>query len=291
MRVTPSISVVTPSFNQAMFIGEALESIRLQNYPAVEHLIIDGLSTDHTIELLRSLEFSDEDQKVKWMSEKDGGQSEALNKGFDRAKGEIVGWLNADDRYRPGCFERIVQAFTDYPEVDVFYGDYVLVDERGKALQIRREIEFNLFILRYHHVLYIATTSVFFRRRIFDEGNRLDEKLQYAMDVDFLLRLAEKGYRFKHISAVLADYRLQPDSKTCSAPAMQKIEHYHLVITMPKLNRIRPHCLQRTIISFLRLVAAVERYSEKMIRGYYWNPVRHGQFLGRLKLGRRLCRY
>jgi hypothetical protein len=141
---------------------EALESIRLQNDPEVEHLIIGGLSTDHIVELLRSLEFSDEDQRVKWLSEKDGGQSEARNKGFDRAKGEIVGWLNAGDCYRPGRFERIVQAFTDYPEVDVFSGDYALVDERGKALQIRREIEFNLFVLRYRNVLYIATTAVSF---------------------------------------------------------------------------------------------------------------------------------
>jgi glycosyltransferase involved in cell wall biosynthesis len=270
MKVLPPISIITPSFNQGAFISEALESIRLQNYPEVEHLVIDGCSTDNTVDLLRNMELSDENRKVKWTSERDGGQSEALNKGFNQAKGEIVGWLNADDRYRPGCFETIAKAFTDYPDIDVFFGDYVLVDESGKTLQARREIEFNPFILRHHRVLYIATTSTFFRRRIFDEGNRLDEKLHYAMDLEFFSRLATKGYRFKHVPEVLADYRLQPDSKTCSAPDLQKKEHCYVVMRdMPKLNYILPKFLRREVISLLRCIAAIERYTEKMFRGYY----------------------
>ena len=269
-RSTPSISIVTPSFNQAAFIEDALESIRLQNYPNLEHLVIDGLSVDGTMEVLNRLELGEKKWEIKCVSEPDSGQSEALNKGFRLAKGEIIGWLNADDCYLPGCFKRIAQAFTDYPEVDVFYGDYVLVDECGKTLKNRAEIEFNSFILRHHRVLYIATTATFFRRRIFDEGNWLNERLNYAMDLDFFVRLAAKGYRFKHIPASLADYRLQPNSKTCSAPNMQKKEHHQVMAAAtPQLERLRSKRLKKIAMTLLRLIAANERCIEKLFRGYY----------------------
>ena len=113
MKYWPLISVVTPSFNQRRFIGEALASVQLQNYANCEHLVIDGRSTDNTVDLLRNLTEGKEQSKIVWISEQDSGQSEALNKGFRLAKGDIIGWLNSDDRYRPGCFERIVQAFAD----------------------------------------------------------------------------------------------------------------------------------------------------------------------------------
>jgi glycosyltransferase involved in cell wall biosynthesis len=167
------ISVVTPSYNQGSFIGEALASVRLQNYDNWEHLIVDGRSTDNTVDIVRTLTSKESQLNTFLISEQDSGQSEALNKGFRLAKGEIVGWLNSDDRYRTGCFEHIVRAFEENPDVDIIYGDYLIVDESGKPLQIRREIEFSVFILRYHHVLYIPTTATFFRRRIFDENNWL----------------------------------------------------------------------------------------------------------------------
>ena len=143
-----------------------------------------------------------------WLTEPDSGQSEALNKGFRQAKGEIIGWLNSDDRYRAGCFEQIVQAFADNPDADILYGDYLLVDEAGKTVKIRREIEFSAFILLYHRVLYIPTTATFFRRRVFEEKNWLDESLHYAMDLEFFIRLAARGYRFRHIPEILADFRV-----------------------------------------------------------------------------------
>ena len=186
MKYPPLISIVTPSRNQVRFIGEALQSVQLQSYANCEHLVIDGMSTDGTVDLLRGLTANGEHQNVLWVSERDSGQSEALNKGFRQAKGEIIGWLNSDDRYRVGCFEHIVKAFEDNPRVDVFYGDYLIMNELGDLLQIRREIEFNEFILQYHRILYIPTTATFFRRRVFEENNWLDEKFQYAMDLEFL---------------------------------------------------------------------------------------------------------
>src|SRR5437762_5707604 len=107
MIATPLISIVTPSFNQANFIREALESVRLQNYGNWEHVVIDGASTDGTIDLLRRETETEEQQKLSWISEKDNGQSQALNKGFRRANGDIIGCLNSDDRYRAGCFDHV----------------------------------------------------------------------------------------------------------------------------------------------------------------------------------------
>lgn len=275
MKYPPLISVVTPSHNQVNFIGDALRSVQLQNYLNCEHLVIDGMSTDGTVDLLRDLTAHRDQQNVFWVSERDSGQSEALNKGFRQAKGEIIGWLNSDDRYRAGCFEHIVRAFEDNPEVDIFYGDYVIVDEVGKILQIRREIEFNEFVLLYHRILYIPTTATFFRRRIFEERNWLDENLQYAMDLDFFIRLSARGYRFKHIPHLLADFRMQPNSKTCSSPDGQRMEHQQVVFAAaPLLRLLKSSRAKRLALSLLRSVACVKRYSEKTLRGYYWERLR-----------------
>jgi glycosyltransferase involved in cell wall biosynthesis len=275
MKCTPLISIITPSFNQASFIGEALESVRLQNNGNCEHLVMDGMSTDGTIELLRDQARNREQQNMFWISERDSGQSEALNKGFRRAHGEIIGWLNSDDRYRANCFEHVVQAFEDNPDVDIIYGDYLMVDEAGKVLKIRREIEFNAFILLYHHVLYIPTTATFFRRRIFEDGNWLDEKLQYAMDLEFFIRLAERGYRFKHIPQLLADFRMQPNSKTCRSPDRQRMEHRQVVFAAaPIFRRLESPRLRNLALTSLRSIACVRRYSEKMVKGYYWEELR-----------------
>jgi glycosyltransferase involved in cell wall biosynthesis len=275
VKDTPLISIVTPSFNQANFIGEALGSVRGQNYENWEHLVIDGRSTDGTIDLLRCETRTSGQCKMSWVSERDTGQSEALNKGFRRANGEIIGWLNSDDRYRPDCFEHVVKAFRNNPNADVIYGDYSMVDEEGKVLKIRREIEFNAFILRYHHVLYIPTTATFFRRRVFAEGNWLNERLQYAMDLEFFIRLSERGYRFKHVPHLLADFRMQPDSKTCRAPDQQRMEHRQVVCAAaPILRHTRYPGLRTFVFTCLCLIARVRRYSEKLLRGYYWEHLR-----------------
>jgi glycosyltransferase involved in cell wall biosynthesis len=275
MNNTSSISIITPSYNQAGFIGEALASVRLQGYENYEHLVIDGMSTDGTVDMLRNLATNGTKEKVFWLSEQDSGQSEALNKGFRRAKGEIVGWLNSDDRYLSGCFEHVVQAFKDNPEVDIVYGDYRIVDEVGKPIRIRREIEFSAFILLYHHVLYIPTTATFFRRRIFDENNLLEEKLQYAMDLDFFIRLSARGYRFKHIPKILADFRLQPTSKTCMSPDKQRAEHQQIVFAAaPIFHHVTAQPVRKAILSLLRTVAFARRCSEKMLKGYYWEQPR-----------------
>lgn len=270
-----SLSIVTPSFNQGKFIGEALLSVKDQQYANMEHLVIDGGSSDETTQILRH--YSDEERwkHLHWLSEPDRGQSHALNKGFARAKGDIIGWLNSDDRYRPDCFNYVARVFRGHPEVDVVYGDYTWIDEDGHTSRIRREIEFSRFILLYHRVLYIPTTATFFRRRVFDEGNHLDENLHYALDFEFFLRLAARGYRFLHVPSILGDFRFQRDSKTCSAPEKQLAEK-DLVMQLysPLLRQLQAPVPRRAMLVLLRSSAAALRYSEKLMRGYYFDRFR-----------------
>jgi GT2 family glycosyltransferase len=268
-----SISIVTPSLNQGAFLAEALDSVRLQRYAKIEHLVIDGGSTDSTLALLRA-RTGPEWAHLKWSSAQDGGQSQAVNNGFRLASGQIIGWLNSDDRYRSACFERIVEAFDRHPDVDIFYGDYTFIDGKGNLTRIRREIAFNYFVLLYHSS-FIHSTATFFRRRIFDEGNWLDERMHYGMDYEFFLRLAAKGYRIRHLPAVLADFRQHPASKSFAFARKQREETRLATETVSRLARSMRHSFAcRVCFLFLKCAAGAMRYSEKLLRGYYWTQCR-----------------
>jgi len=268
------ISIVTPSLDQSAFLEDALSSVVLQQHPAVEHLVLDGGSSDGTLDLLRG-KTTPEWAHLQWFSAPDRGQSEAVNKGLRLARGEIVGWLNSDDRYRPGCFRRILRAFAENPGVDVFYGDYTFIDAEGKLTHIRREIAFSYFVLLYHHTPYVPTASAFFRRRIFDEGNFLDERFHYAMDHEFYLRLARKGYVIRHLPQVLADFRLHPASKTCTAAHSQLEEKRVATNAVSSLARnSASNWICATCFLALKGLAGLRRYFEKLLRGYYWTQRR-----------------
>jgi glycosyltransferase involved in cell wall biosynthesis len=264
----PSISIVTPSLNQGGFLGEALESVRCQSLAVCEHLVLDGGSGDNTVDLLQS--FAATSPSLWWRSSPDSGQSAALNEGFRRASGDIIGWLNADDRYRAGCFEAVAEAFAQHPEIDILYGDYTFIDSVGNHIGLRREIEFSRFILRYHKVLYIPTAATFFRRRLFDEGYFLSNSLHYAMDVEFFLRLDAAGYRFFHLAQVLADFRIHPAAKSTQFVDRQQAEHRQVVLqTTPLSRRFRSMWARNAAANALQIPAALLRYTEKLLRGFY----------------------
>ncbi|HEX8892830.1 MAG TPA: glycosyltransferase family 2 protein [Terriglobales bacterium] len=279
MTRIPSISIVTPSLNQGAFLSEALHSVREQKYDELEHLVIDGGSDDNTTKILCQCTDEARWKHLRWTSEPDHGQSHALNKGFAKASGDIIGWLNSDDRYRPGCLNYVSRIFQERPDIDVVYGDYTWIDENGRTIQRRREIEFSYFILLYHRVLYIPTTAAFFRRRVIDEGNWLDQSLQYAMDFEFFVRLASRGYRFLHVPATLGDFRFQQASKTCRSPHKQLEEVNRLINSKsPVLRRLESPAVRVAVLALLRSCAAAMRYSEKFVRGYYFDQFRAGRY-------------
>lgn len=273
--IRPLMSIITPSFNQGGYLRESLASVRMQDVSPMEHIVMDGGSTDGSVNLLKQFAGDATNAYLLWTSEGDHGQSHALNKGFRLAQGEFIGWLNADDRYRAGCFPRVLRAFRDNPEVDVIYGDYTWIDKLGDVVQLRREIEFSRFVLLYHHVLYIPTTAMFFRRRILDAGHLLNETLHYAMDFEFLLRLSMLGYRFMHISEYLADFRFHPASKSSQFADRQLREHDSIMHQYsPILRSLSPNSATRALSGGLRVLAGIRRYAEKTIRGYYFTQFR-----------------
>ena len=266
------ISIVSPSFNQAKFLENCLLSVKEQNYPNVEHIVVDGGSSDGSVEILRWYSGLPGWSHLRWISEPDRGQSDALNKGFRMAKGDVIGWLNSDDFYLQGCFQRVAEAFEERPGTDVLYGDYIWTDENGRPTQIRREIAFSRFVLLHSHVSYINSSgALFLLRRFIEDGCLLNEDYHYAMDYEFYLRLANAGYCFCHVPNLLSGFRWHGSSKStaqtkCQAVEYEKARIEHLRIT----GRLRPGATGRFALAFLRAVASGRRWSEKASRGYYF---------------------
>lgn len=211
----PRITVVVPSFNQGRFIEQTLRSVLDQNYPDLELMVMDGGSTDETLDVIRKYE----SRLACWVSEKDCGQTDAINKGFRRATGEILTWLNSDDLQEPGALQAVAEAFAS-GVADVVYGDYTLVTSDGRRFMEKKEIPFSFFLLLYG-VNFIGQPSAFIRRSVLDRFGYLDESLQFMMDYEYWLRLAAGGARFKHIRRMLSLYRYHQTSKTVALESKQ----------------------------------------------------------------------
>lgn len=268
-QLFPKVSIVTPSYNQGKFIKSAIQSVLDQNYPNFEHIILDNCSNDGTVEILQQY------PHLIWKSQPDRGQSDALNQGFRLATGDIIGWLNADDLYLPQCFNKIVESFANAPQSDIAYGDYRWIDEQGKPIQQRKELDFDLFILKYLHVLYIPSTTTFFKRRIFEEENFLDTSLKYSMDYEFFLRLARQKYRFIHVNSFLADFRWHRENKSVIGDRQQRKEKQIALLRHDDFLPKFPVRVRSLIQKLLELLARGKRYWLKGSRGYYleqWQP-------------------
>lgn len=206
----PLVTIVTPSLNQGRFLRETITSILGQDYPHVEYLIQDGGSTDESAAVAAA--FGD---RLTWISERDTGQSNAINRGFRRARGEIVGWVNADDVLQPGALTKIVEAATRRPDAGLYFGDGELIDEQGHLLQrITVPRPLRLWDL-VHHSFPIVQPAAFFRRDLVERLGGLREHLDYTMDWDLVIRLAKRA-PFEHVPAVLAGQRIHGATKTAT---------------------------------------------------------------------------
>jgi glycosyltransferase involved in cell wall biosynthesis len=211
----PSISIVTPSYNQAAFLEQTMHSVKGQSYSSLEHIIVDGASMDSSVAILQEYSRRPGWQHLTWISEPDRGQSDAVNKGFRMATGEVIGWLNSDDLYEADSLVTVAKVFEENPRVDFVYGDYLIIDETGKTLISKREIDFDWEIMLCG-LNYIAQPNVFFRRRVFEELGYLNDSLHFAMDYEFWLRAASHGFLFQHIPSALAACRWHLSAKTVS---------------------------------------------------------------------------
>jgi ADP-heptose:LPS heptosyltransferase/glycosyltransferase involved in cell wall biosynthesis len=211
--VLPKISIVTPSFNQVLYIEKTIQSVIDQGYPNLEYIIIDGGSTDGSLEVIKRYEA----HLSYWISEPDSGQAEAINKGFSRATGVLVSWLNSDDTHREGALWEWVKAILRYPKADIWMASHHnYMDECDNVLSVME----NVFVNHSEFVKYwrmggirVNQPSVFFRRELLDEVWEIDACLHYGLDYDFFLRLS-RNHRIMTVDGNWINYRLHRGAKS-----------------------------------------------------------------------------
>ncbi len=221
----PLVSIITPSFNQAPFIAATIESVLNQDYPNLEYIIVDGGSTDGSVEIIKSYA----DKLAWWVSEKDKGQTDAINKGFSRSKGQILAWLNSDDTYEPNAIREAVDFLLQNPTVGLVYGDCNFIDEKGYKFGKFNAAQTDLAKLQRGYV-HIPQQASFWRAELWQEVAPLDDSFYFAMDYDLWVRLA-KISELRYLSGRnWANFRLHSDAKSIAAddrcwPEMMRV-HY-----------------------------------------------------------------
>jgi glycosyltransferase involved in cell wall biosynthesis len=213
----PSISVIVPSYQQGAFLEETIRSVLLQGYPNLELLVMDGGSSDETIEIIRRYEKWIDG----WVSERDGGQSAAINKGWRRARGELLTWLNSDDLVLPGWAQATAQAMVAEPDVDLVYCDVQVIDRESLPIWLfsGAPVSIERFVVYWKGAF--AQQGFLMRRRVIDTCGLIDEQLHFAMDAEYWLRLLTSGRRFLHLRRTLAAFRLHESAKTATQYTVQ----------------------------------------------------------------------
>jgi glycosyltransferase involved in cell wall biosynthesis len=212
MSASPLVSIITPSYNQARFLEETIRSVLDQDYPNLEYLIVDGGSEDGSVEIIERYASRYPDRLTWWASEKDQGQTDAINKGFARAKGEILAWLNSDDTYLPVAVTEAVAFLQAYPEMGMVYGDANLVDAAGQWIGRfpARQTDYRRLRRGYVH---IPQQAAFFRAALWRRVGPLDPTFYFAMDYDLWVRLARVS-RLQYYPRLWANFRLHQTGKS-----------------------------------------------------------------------------
>ena len=213
----PRISVVTPSYNQAPYIRDTIESILDQQYPNMEYFVIDGGSSDGTQDIIREYQ----DRIDWWVSEKDKGQSDAINKGFRRSSGELLCWVNSDDVLFPGCLDTISGLYLQKGKPDILHANCALIDENGFIIRLYRLPRETRFFLN-RGVWVTPPPAVFFKANLLRKVGYLDTKFQFSMDLDLWLRIIQAGGEIAFSPKYLGGFRWHQASKTVKAVMKKK---------------------------------------------------------------------
>lgn len=237
---TPRIAIVTPSYNHARFLDATIDSVLNQNYPNLHYHVQDGASGDGTIELLKT-----RGDRISWRSERDNGQSHAINLGFAGVDSDIMAYLNSDDVLLPGTLATIANFFRTRPDVDIVYGHRVFIDSDG--LEVGRAVlpAHDGKTLRYAD--YIPQETMFWRRRVWQALQPIDESFHYALDWDFILRAQAAGFKFARLPRFLACFRIHDEQKTAAT--------YDVGVKEMQVLRLRSLGFSPTQIEIRRAIA------------------------------------
>ena len=225
MTGLPRVSIITPSFNQAKYLERTILSVLNQDYPNIEYILIDGGSDDGSLEIIQKYA----SRLAYWVSEPDRGQTDAINKGFSRASGEILAWINSDDTYAPGAVARAVDFLQKSPEVGLVYGDMRFIDEHDQPIGMFNAALTDLTRLRRGYV-HVPQPAAFFRAELWKQVAPLDASFYFAMDYDLWVRLAQRTRFAYQKGEIWANFRLHSGGKTIAAdercwPEMLRV-HY-----------------------------------------------------------------
>jgi len=220
----PLVSIITPSFNQARYLEATIQSVLAQDYPRIEYIIVDGGSTDGSVDIIKKYE----SKLGWWVSEKDKGQTDAINKGFARAKGDILAWLNSDDTYEPKAVGAAVKYLLAHPQVGMVYADANFINETGRVIGRFNSAQTDYRLLRQGYV-HIPQQTMFFRASLWKEVGPLDPSFYFAMDYDLWTRITRRA-PIAYVSQTWANFRLHTSGKTIAAddrcwPEMLRV-HY-----------------------------------------------------------------
>jgi GT2 family glycosyltransferase len=227
------VSIITPSYNQASYLEQTILSVLDQDYPRIEYLVIDGASTDDSVEIIKKYA----DQLTYWVSEKDNGQADAINKGFARATGEIIAWLNSDDYYLAGAVSSAVKIFEENPDAVLVYGDMLAVDEHGKTFNTLKYKQLTLKDLLCFQI--IGQPAVFMRRSALEKTFGLDPALHFLLDHFLWIQIAQHG-KILHVDQTWAAARYHAEAKNRAKAAEFGREAFRILENVKLDKKLAP---------------------------------------------------
>lgn len=240
------ISVVTVCYNHVAFLEDTIKSVLEQDHSDVEYIVIDGGSTDGSVEIIKKYA----DRLAYWVNEPDDGQTDALKKGFSKATGDVLCWINSDDQLEPGALSEVAAFFEQNPEARVVTGDHIKMDENGVPFKLHKEIPFNRFIWNYTYN-YTAQTSTFWKRELYEEVGGMDVDYNMGMDTNLFARFSEVTYMYK-TKGIWSRFRLHDQQKTQLFDARSRIERRRILeryagnqpVVLEKLCRVLARCMR-----------------------------------------------